>query len=117
PEAARGRLDDPDRAQLRARARGGRPHEPPPWRRGNPGQAHVGELGRGAHRHRRQRVPHVGMTTPLADRTVWFVTGSQHLYGDEALRQVAEHAERIARTLDGADAIPVRVEARPVVTT
>ena len=28
------------------------------------------------------------------DLEVWFVTGSQHLYGDEALKQVAEHAQR-----------------------
>ncbi len=24
---------------------------------------------------------------------VWFVTGSQHLYGEETLRQVAEHSQ------------------------
>ena len=30
---------------------------------------------------------------------VWFVTGSQHLYGDVALKQVAEHSQIIARGL------------------
>ena len=30
----------------------------------------------------------------LADNEVWFVTGSQHLYGDETLRHVAEHCRR-----------------------
>jgi L-arabinose isomerase len=28
---------------------------------------------------------------------VWFVTGSQHLYGDETLRQVAEHSIQIVK--------------------
>ncbi|HET7898556.1 MAG TPA: hypothetical protein VFL47_12810, partial [Flavisolibacter sp.] len=40
---------------------------------------------------------------------VWFVTGSQHLYGEETLKQVAAHSEEIARSLDGAAQIPVRV--------
>ncbi len=48
---------------------------------------------------------------------VWFVTGSQHLYGDETLRQVAEHSQIIARTLDTSAKIPVRVVFKPVVKT
>jgi L-arabinose isomerase len=51
----------------------------------------------------------------LADRAVWFVTGSQELYGDETLRAVADHAAEIAGALDATDAIPVRVVAKPVV--
>ena len=27
---------------------------------------------------------------------VWFVTGSQHLYGEETLKQVAAHSQQIA---------------------
>ncbi len=53
----------------------------------------------------------------MADREVWFVTGSQALYGDEVLGKVAEHAAEIARALDEAESIPVRVVIRPVVTT
>ena len=53
----------------------------------------------------------------LADREVWFVTGSQSLYGDAALATVADHATEIAGALDRSDAIPVRVLAKPVVTT
>jgi L-arabinose isomerase len=53
----------------------------------------------------------------LADREVWFVTGSQHLYGADVLRVVEDHARCIARALDEAAAIPVRVVAKPVVTT
>jgi len=46
---------------------------------------------------------------------VWFVTGSQHLYGEETLKQVAEHSTQIARSLDKDPAIPVRVVFKPVV--
>lgn len=48
---------------------------------------------------------------------VWFVTGSQHLYGDETLRQVAEHAQTIARALNTSEKIPVEVVFKPVVKT
>jgi L-arabinose isomerase len=54
---------------------------------------------------------------PLGDREIWFVAGSQHLYGPDALREVDEHAGQIARALDEAPAIPVRVVPRPVVAT
>lgn len=53
----------------------------------------------------------------LAQYEVWFVTGSQHLYGEETLKQVADHAHQIAAALDGAAAIPVKVVFRPVLTT
>ncbi|MBV8389007.1 MAG: L-arabinose isomerase [Mucilaginibacter sp.] len=46
---------------------------------------------------------------------VWFVTGSQHLYGEETLRQVAEHSQQIAQALDSAKQIPVRVVFKPTV--
>ena len=46
---------------------------------------------------------------------VWLVTGSQDMYGEETLRQVAENSNKIAAGLDGSDAIPVRVVWRPVV--
>ena len=52
---------------------------------------------------------------PLGQYEVWFLTGSQDLYGDEALRQVAANAERVAEALDAASAIPVRIVAQPVV--
>jgi L-arabinose isomerase len=53
----------------------------------------------------------------LKQLEVWFVTGSQHLYGEETLNQVAEHSQRIARGLDGAEQIPVKVVFKPVVKT
>jgi L-arabinose isomerase len=51
------------------------------------------------------------------DFEVWFVTGSQHLYGDETLRRVREHSEQIGNALDTSAAIPVRVVFKPVLTT
>ncbi len=54
---------------------------------------------------------------------VWFVTGSQHLYGEAALRQVAENSRCVVEGLNASGApgtpgrLPVRVIFKPVVTT
>ncbi|MCV9385089.1 L-arabinose isomerase [Reichenbachiella ulvae] len=48
---------------------------------------------------------------------VWFVTGSQHLYGPETLKQVAQHSEEIAKSLNAHAKIPVQIEYKGVVTT
>jgi L-arabinose isomerase len=48
---------------------------------------------------------------------VWFITGSQHLYGPKTLEQVAEHSQRIAATLNDSPHIPVQVVFKPVLTT
>lgn len=54
------------------------------------------------------------MTKPYADREVWFLTGSQTLYGEETLRQVAEQSRAVAAGLDGAADVPVRIVWKPV---
>jgi len=46
----------------------------------------------------------------------WFVTGSQHLYGDQTLRQVAAHSNEIAAALGKSKTIPVKIVAKPVLT-
>ena len=46
---------------------------------------------------------------------VWFVTGSQHLYGEETLQKVAEHAQKIAASLNDAPQVPVSVIWKPTV--
>ncbi len=46
---------------------------------------------------------------------VLFVTGSQHLYGEETLKQVAEHSKQIADALNKATEIPVSVHFKPTV--
>jgi L-arabinose isomerase len=55
--------------------------------------------------------------TGLEKLEAWFVTGSQHLYGDEVLRQVAGHSQKIAQALSQSDKIPVNVVFKPVLTT
>ncbi|MBV6699691.1 L-arabinose isomerase [Kitasatospora aureofaciens] len=56
------------------------------------------------------------MKKPLNGRQVWFLTGSQGLYGEQTLRQVAEQSRQIAAALDGAPAMPVEVVWKPVLT-
>lgn len=48
---------------------------------------------------------------------VWFITGSQHLYGEETLKLVAEHSQQIAKGLDNATQTPVHIVYKPVVKT
>jgi L-arabinose isomerase len=48
---------------------------------------------------------------------VWFVTGSQLLYGPKTLEQVAEHSREIATVLSGSKHIPTQVRFKQVLTT
>ena len=48
---------------------------------------------------------------------VWFVTGSQHLYGEATLKKVAEHSQEMANSLTQSGKLPVKVLFKPVVTT
>ncbi len=48
---------------------------------------------------------------------VWFVTGSQHLYGQKTLDEVAEHSRTISRFLSESRQIPLKVVFKPVLTT
>jgi L-arabinose isomerase len=49
------------------------------------------------------------------DVEIWFLTGSQSLYGDETLRQVAEQSQQIAETLGRQIGVPL--VWKPVLTT
>jgi len=55
------------------------------------------------------------MLKDLKSLEVWFVTGSQHLYGEETLKQVAANSQEIAAYLDSAKGLPVRVVFKPTV--
>jgi len=48
---------------------------------------------------------------------VWFVTGSQFLYGEETLNQVAVNSQRIVNELDSSRGIPTKVIFKPVLKT
>jgi L-arabinose isomerase len=56
------------------------------------------------------------LTTTLDHYEIWFLTGSQGLYGEETLRQVAEQSQAIAGALDAAGDIPVKIVWKPVLT-
>jgi len=47
----------------------------------------------------------------------WFVTGSQHLYGEEALKQVEEHSRIMVNELNRDSVFPFQLIFKPVVTT
>jgi L-arabinose isomerase len=51
------------------------------------------------------------------DLEIWFLTGSQSMYGDETLDQVARQSQQIAATLDASAEISVPVVWKPVLTT
>jgi L-arabinose isomerase len=53
---------------------------------------------------------------PTRQQVVWFLTGSQGLYGDDVLTQVAEQSRAISDALDASDALPLAVVAKPVLT-
>lgn len=48
---------------------------------------------------------------------VWFVTGSQHLYGEETLNAVAKHSRIIAKAFNDANEIPANIKYKPTVKT
>jgi L-arabinose isomerase len=45
---------------------------------------------------------------------IWFITGSQNLYGEETLRQVAVHSQQISAALDDSERVPCKVVFKPV---
>ena len=48
---------------------------------------------------------------------IWFITGSQHLYGAKVLRKVAAHTEEIVQSLNSNSEILVSIKNKGVVTT
>ncbi|HWB25503.1 MAG TPA: L-arabinose isomerase [Chitinophagaceae bacterium] len=48
---------------------------------------------------------------------IWFITGSQHLYGEETLKQVADHSKEIVRTMSDGERVPFPLVFKPVVKT
>lgn len=53
----------------------------------------------------------------ITDKEIWFVTGSQHLYGPETLKQVASNSKSIVEGLNGSGKLPVSLVFKPTVTT
>jgi L-arabinose isomerase len=53
----------------------------------------------------------------MSKKKIWFVTGSQHLYGPEVLEQVAEDSKKMVASMDASEKIPVSLEFKTVVKT
>jgi L-arabinose isomerase len=53
----------------------------------------------------------------LNELEAWFITGSQHLYGEATLRKVAQHSSEMAQWMTQSGKLPVKVIFKPVVTT
>jgi L-arabinose isomerase len=47
---------------------------------------------------------------------IWYITGSQHLYGEATLNQVAAHAQKIVEELNGSQRLPLKLIFKPTVT-
>jgi len=52
----------------------------------------------------------------MSQLQLWFLTGSQHLYGPETLKKVQDHSTEIAHALGASTEIPVEVVSRSVMT-
>ncbi|KFF31555.1 L-arabinose isomerase [Bifidobacterium bombi] len=50
---------------------------------------------------------------PYEGKTIWFAVGSQDLYGEDTLRQVAEQSTQIVDSLNATGKIPVRLVLKP----
>jgi L-arabinose isomerase len=48
---------------------------------------------------------------------IWFLTGSQGLYGEETLKQVAEQSQEVVRMLDQNPEVPIKIVWKPVLLT
>lgn len=55
------------------------------------------------------------MLPNLSEKKIWLITGSQHLYGSEVLKQVEQHSREIANFLDRSVRISVKVVYKPIV--
>lgn len=53
--------------------------------------------------------------TSLKQFEIWFITGSQHLYGNGTLKQVESHSREIVSVLQSAESIPVKLIFKAVV--
>jgi len=57
------------------------------------------------------------MSKSFNEMEVWFVTGSQHLYGPKTLQQVDEDSSKIVEGLNASGKMPVNIVFKPVVKT
>ena len=47
----------------------------------------------------------------------WFITGSQHLYGDDAIKEVVNNSREVVKGLNEHGQLPFEIEFKEVLTT
>jgi L-arabinose isomerase len=47
---------------------------------------------------------------------IWYITGSQHLYGEDTLRQVRANSQKIVDELNGSKRLPLKLVIKPTLT-
>lgn len=52
----------------------------------------------------------------ISKKEIWFVTGSQHLYGEETLKQVTNNSQQVVKGLNASKHIPIKIIFKPIVT-
>ncbi len=52
----------------------------------------------------------------LESREIWYITGSQHLYGERTLRQVAADSQKIVEELNRSQRLPLKLVFKPTLT-
>ena len=57
------------------------------------------------------------MTTTEKPREIWFLTGSQSLYGEETLREVAQQSQEVSAQVSADARVPVTIVWKPVLTS
>ncbi|MEE2772285.1 MAG: L-arabinose isomerase, partial [Bacteroidota bacterium] len=55
--------------------------------------------------------------TDFTQKEVWFITGSQHLYGEETLKKVAANSKEIVQGFNDSKLVPVKLVHKDTVTT
>jgi L-arabinose isomerase len=51
----------------------------------------------------------------ISKKEIWFITGSQHLYGPETLKQVAENSRQVVAGLNNSKELPIRIICKELV--
>jgi L-arabinose isomerase len=44
---------------------------------------------------------------------IWYIIGSQHLYGEQTLRQVAAHSRKIVEEFNDSERLPLKLVFKP----
>ena len=57
------------------------------------------------------------MRSAFENLQVWFITGSQKLYGEETLKQVAAHSQDIVKAMNASSSLPIELVYKPTLTT